>query len=294
MDEAGKPHPSVVWYSPDGVKVGAAAKEHIHAFSDAPGHRFVRSVKRFLGKGHHYDVAGRRLEAYQVGAAVFRHLKDHAAGVNQAWDVNDAVVTVPVTFDGPARRDIRRAAAAAGIHVRMFVHEPFAAIIGYYHKANIPLDALREERVLVFDWGGGTLDITLVQTGGDRIQELATGGLRDVGGDRFDERLQNWAIDRFAARHGLQPETVAPGRGQGDRLAEESERVKIELSARSSEIMGVARVWEQVGRSLDMAEPVTRRTLRTSSSTTLPIQWVRSQVSFALLGWTQATLTRCS
>ena len=257
-EAVGLPHPSVVWYGPEGVQVGRKAKANINAYADQIGHRFFRSIKRHLGKSARFDAGGERLEAWEIAGQIFRHLRDDAIRTNNQWSIESAVVTVPVTFDGPARRDIRRAAGSAGIHVGTFVHEPFAAVVGYYAASGWSLDALPEERILVFDWGGGTLDITAVQTSASTIEELGTAGLRDVAGDVFDARIQNWAIDQFCRRYGLQPDAFVPARGERDRLAEVSEEAKKQLSVEERELIGVANLWEYEGRLLDLAEPLER------------------------------------
>jgi molecular chaperone DnaK (HSP70) len=231
----------------------------MHGFGQQLGHLFVRSVKKRLGRDRAYDVLGVRKPAWEVASEVFRHLREHARSVSSEWALDEAVVTVPVLFDGRMRRDIRRAAGAAGIHIAAFVHEPFAAVVGYYRQLGRDLERLPTELVLVFDWGGGTLDITLTHSERGRLEELAIGGLIEVAGDRFDEHVERWALAKMMDRAGGQPdEEFRPVGRQRDRLIGESERVKIRLSEEESEVVRVAALTEIGGEPVDLREPLTR------------------------------------
>lgn len=255
--ETGAPHPSVVWYGPERVVVGYDAKRNMHGFGSQIGHRFVRSVKKELGRGQALEILGDRVPTWRIAAEVFGHLRRHARDT-RGEAIDEAVVTVPVLFDGLMRGDIRRAAGAAGIRVTTFVHEPFAAVVGYAHSRGYSLEELPSELILVFDWGGGTLDITLTRSEAGRVEELATGGLLNAAGDRFDEHLQQWGVARMMDRLGTRPGEVAPKGRQRDRLLLESERVKIRLSSSAEETMNVASLAEVDGREVDMDEPVHR------------------------------------
>jgi molecular chaperone DnaK len=150
------PHPSVVWYQ-GGVepRVGRIAKTNILGFSEAPGNFFVPSIKRDLGKGKSLTIFNTTYEAKQIASHIFRHLKNDARE-SHGIEFSEAVVTVPVNFDGRARRDLRSAANDAGIYIKKFVHEPFAAIVGYCfsEKADRSLEDREGQKILVFDWGG--------------------------------------------------------------------------------------------------------------------------------------------
>jgi molecular chaperone DnaK (HSP70) len=257
LDEGG-PHPSVVWYGPERTVIGHEAKRNMHGFGQQIGHRFIRSVKKRLGRDRAYDVLAERKPAWEVAAEIFRHLRSHALGLSRDYALDEAVVTVPVLFDGRMRRDIRRAAQAAGIYVTTFVHEPFAAVVGYNRMLGRDLERLPTELILVFDWGGGTLDITLTHSERGRLEELAVGGLIDVAGDRFDEHVEHWALARMLDRAGLHPGEVQPEGRLRDRLVGESERVKIRLSEAEQEVVRVAALAEVDGEPIDMREPLTR------------------------------------
>ena len=252
------PHPSVVWYAPGRAPVaGEAAKENINAFAHETGHAFVRSIKRWMGKDQaERDVAGRKLPAYLIAAEIFKHLRIHAEAAGHPLD--EAVVTVPVGFDGRARADIRRAAAEAGVVVSTFVHEPFAAILGHMRAEGRSLEDLDDRLTVVFDWGGGTLDITVARSREGKIEELATGGLLDVAGDLFDNYVERWARAEFLGHNHLSEEQFNPPPGVKDRLAQEAEKAKIRLSDAAAADLTVAAVLRAGDRILDMSERIQR------------------------------------
>lgn len=258
LDADGLPHPSVVWYQPGEVVVGREAKKNLFAYAEMPGHQFIRSIKRYLGTGRTLTIAAERRSAVEVATEIFKHLKKEAAAGKTRYDVHEAVVTIPVGFDGRARRDLREAAALAGIHINTFVHEPFAAVVGDYQARGYDLASLPSETVLVFDWGGGTLDITITKTREGQIEEVAAVGLPDVAGDRFDEAIRKWASSRFVERHQVRPDAFAPAARTMDRLVEESEARKIDLSSNEKVAVRVANVLEIDGQRMHINEPLDR------------------------------------
>ena len=139
------PHPSVVWYRLDEMpRVGTEAKHQISGYADVTGNVFVQSVKRQLGRRESFDVFGEKKSPAEVSADIFRHLLRDARETYK-FEIKEAVVTVPVYFDGHARRELRKAADAAGLYIKAFLHEPFAALIGYVCRKNNP-DSLEEMR----------------------------------------------------------------------------------------------------------------------------------------------------
>ncbi len=190
----GFPHPSVVWYQMGHEAIiGRAAKNNMLGFAEAPGNLFVSSIKRSLGKDRHVSIFGTKHPVWEVASEVFKHLKHHAH-INDI-DLEQAIVTIPVDFDGRARRELRKAADHAGIFVKTFVQEPFAAVVGYlYSEKEAEKLAEREGQIiLVFDWGGGTLDITVAKIQGGMVRQLENAGLADRSGDHFDGLLANYA-----------------------------------------------------------------------------------------------------
>lgn len=251
------PHPSVVQYKPDETIVGRVAKHQIHGYANVAGNAFVSSVKRKLGKSHTYSVMGERKAAWEVAADIFRFLKTRAQ-VDYGHEITEAVLTVPVNYDGLARADLRKAASAAGIQVRTFIHEPFAAVIGYCQTFDDGIAALDGSNVMVFDWGGGTLDITIARIKDARVFELATAGLIDIAGDHFDARIEKFARSRFLDRFGLRDDIVSILPGTQARLAEECEKKKINLSSAEQVKLMVGQFYEREDRSYDLEEPLAR------------------------------------
>lgn len=278
--ERGAPHPSFVWFGPDEVIVGREAKRRFHTFVDQPGHRFIRSVKRELGKNKVFEIGGSSVTAVAVAEKIFRHLKKHAAGLTPAWQFREAVVAIPVTFRGPARAELRRAAAAAGINIRTFVHEPFAAVVGHYAAMGRTLSTLTSGTVLVFDWGGGTLDVTLVRVEDGRFEELSTSGLEDIAGDHFDSRVRDWAQSAFLSRTRLSPEAFSLTRPVLDLFVEESERAKIEISSRDRTEVSVPQLLRLDGSVHDLREELTRLTFERLIQ--MDVQAALHQVDLAL------------
>ncbi len=252
----GQPHPSIVWFRADGTVVGREAKRNFNSFAEEMGHRFVKSVKRSLGREKTFDLLGERLSAGEVASHIFSHLVEH--GFESGYDIEQAVVTIPVDFDGRARRELRQAASEAGLYITRFVHEPFAAVVGYYRALGKDLAALPDETILVFDWGGGTLDITLTRVRDGRLEEVATGGLGAVAGDLFDEHIRRWATGRFLERHQLRAEAFHPSPRKVDLFAAESERAKISLSAGPADAVRLASLLQIEEQIYDLNVPITR------------------------------------
>jgi len=238
------PHPSVVWYRPNVVEVGRNAKYQIREYSEVAGNAFVTSVKRKLGHDHSYDILGEPKTAWEVAADIFGHLQSHA---NQEYkhQIENAVVTVPVYYDGRARRELRRAANKAGIEIQTFIHEPFAAVVGYCLGSGRDITQFEGKNILVFDWGGGTLDITICRVSNNRIYELATAGLNEIAGDFFDGRIEDYARNKFVDQSGFRDDILVLRPGTPKRLTFECERAKISLSSTVQERIQVARFFRR-------------------------------------------------
>jgi len=240
LDERQLPHPSVLWYRGDGLVVGRRARDGLDFQDGAVAEGFVRSPKMDLRRDGPIHVDGREIDPVDAVAAVLRHLQAdaHRHGSGASFDLRSAVMTIPVDFGGEERRRLRAAARRAGIGVVQFVHEPAAALYGHLRqRADFRRDVaeLSGQFVLVFDWGGGTLDLTLCRISAGSVQQLASVGDNEVGGDRFDLALRNLARERHAGRHGLLGEQISALEypGMGARLLADAERRKIELSETS-------------------------------------------------------------
>lgn len=231
-----RPHPSTVWYRAGEVIVGREARAHLEAGTEAISGAFVRSPKRLLRKEAPVDVEGTPTDPRDIVAAVVRYLKQDAAGAQRgasAKAITRAVMTIPVELDGEGRRRLREAAMKAGVAVEQFVHEPLAALYGWLRsQPNYArqLAQLEGRRVLVFDWGGGTLDLTLCLIRGRQMVQLGNAGDNDVGGDYFDEVLLNCVRERHAAQYGIENIRQYETPESRTRLLAQCELAKIQLS----------------------------------------------------------------
>lgn len=273
-ERGGAPVPtsSTVWYHDNVVDIGKIARDNINKFGDVEGHHFERSIKLKLGSAQHLNIFGAAVEPYQVAGTIISRLKQIAI---EEWraektgvDMSRAVFTVPISFNGNARRDLRRAANEAGIEITTFIHEPFAAIVGYlfskYEEDNCEkvfqrMNALEGKYLLTFDWGGGTLDITVVKIQNGKMIELGTAELTNVAGDKFDEDIARFVWNKFVDKYGHKYsldflETTR--RKKWDRMLAIAEKCKLELSRRNDSDFILERV---TGGNEDIDVTITRR-----------------------------------
>lgn len=260
-----RPHASVVWYSPESkVIVGNEARSKMASLGGAMEHRFLRSIKRELGHNREHEIlGGQRVGSYEVAAEIFRHLKDDAqqARLLRRTEMSECVVTVPVTFNGKQRKDIRRAVERAGMQLKGFLHEPFAAMISHFYDPERKLASIRDQRVLVFDWGGGTLDVCIVQMSkdGSKIVELAHEGIEDRAGDDFDHRIMASLRASFLGQHDeLDDEELELKGDVRDRFWLNAETSKISLSSAQKTAITVATFFQKNGTIYDLQESLTR------------------------------------
>jgi actin-like ATPase involved in cell morphogenesis len=240
-----RPHPSVIWYRGTQTVVGQEAKQHLDITEGGAPPGFVRSPKMRLRREGPIFVDGRPVEPIDAVAEVLLHLKRDAAIPRERAKghvLDRAVMTIPVDFGGRERRALRQAARKAGIGVTQFVHEPVAALYAYLRgRPDFKSEVARLEgrSVLVFDWGGGTLDLTLCRIQGRAIMQIASSGDNEVGGDEFDNRLRNLIRARHAAAHGLDDITSLEQPGMAAKLLHQCEFAKIRLSDASVANTGI-------------------------------------------------------
>jgi actin-like ATPase involved in cell morphogenesis len=262
--EDDRPHPSVIWYHGNDILVGRRALEMLESRTVGVSGDFLRSPKSLLGTGRKHYVGGRVVRPVDAAAEVFKHLKAHADAKGLSGiDFGKAVVTIPVDMRGSGRKEVRQAALAAGIHVHQFVHEPFAALYGYAKRLSDPerlFERIRGQLVLVFDWGGGTLDLTLCERIGDMLVQVQNVGNTEIGGDRFDERLVRLVESRHMQKHGWseRKEEEAGGRA---RLLTRCELAKIGLSTKKEYPVFVQGLYRVSGSAADLDESVTESDL---------------------------------
>jgi molecular chaperone DnaK len=238
VDDNKLPHPSVLWYQGNSQPtVGRKAKDQIRDFDNTPGNKFIRSIKSQIQKEEEFEIFGKPKYTWQVASEIFRFLKEDAVKRYRNFPaIKEAVVTVPLYFNGRQRRAIRKAAEMAGIAVKTFIHEPFAAVVGYLLADSNRWDTLkqRRENILVFDWGGGTLDITLVKLDSGCLYEVSTAGANGTSGDYFDEILMNYVIDTFQKENGISSDGFRIEPGIESLLLHEMEFAKIDLSLKQN------------------------------------------------------------
>ena len=216
--------PSVVAFTKTGERlVGDPAKRQ--AVTNAA--RTVCSVKRKMGSDARIPIDGKCYTPQEISALILQKLRANAEAY-LGEPVTEAVITVPAYFNDAQRQATKDAGRIAGLNVRRIINEPTAAALAY------GLDNGKAQTVMVYDLGGGTFDVSLIQIGDGIVQVLATCGDNHLGGDDFDERIANWLMENFRAEHGvdLHNDPVAV-----QRLREEAEKVKKELSsARQADI----------------------------------------------------------
>lgn len=253
----GLPHPSVVCYEGDEVVVGRKARERLATAGLGVIGNVVRSPKTLLGK-HSVYVDGVSRSPRQMVADIVRFVAEHASDERQA-DYSRAVVTIPVDMSGERRRDLREAFRLAGITIDQFVHEPLAALYGHLRtQPDFASEIRRLDRqyMLVFDWGGGTLDLTLCRLVDGYLVQIANHGCSHLGGDVIDESIMNEVVLRHCVKH-AQLGSVDVAVDAQKRLLARAERAKIELSIKSQAQIYVPNYFrtEKVDPDLDYVLP---------------------------------------
>ena len=185
--------PSVVAFTQTGERlVGDPAKRQ--AVTNAA--RTISSIKRLMGSDERIAIDGRCYTPQEISAQILQKLKADAEAY-LGEPVTEAVITVPAYFNDAQRQATKDAGRIAGLEVRRIINEPTAAALAY------GLDNGKAQTVMVYDLGGGTFDVSLIQIGDGIVQVLATCGDNHLGGDDFDERIAHWLTDHFAAEQGI-------------------------------------------------------------------------------------------
>ena len=233
LDEEGRPFPSVVCYEGAQKLYGWEAKGRLATAGLGVHGNVIRSPKMYLGRDSVF-VEGTERSPVDMVADVVRHVHQQAQSSGRGLgDVSGAVVTIPVDMAGYRRRALRDAFRLAELRIVQFVHEPLAALYGFFRNHDLPamLRRYHNKLILVFDWGGGTLDLTLCRPKGDMVVQLLNDGTEEVGGDVFDEAIMNSLAQKLALSRRLD-ETVDTQPGAKARLMDRCERAKIDLSVR--------------------------------------------------------------
>ncbi|MDP1876624.1 MAG: molecular chaperone DnaK [Actinomycetota bacterium] len=217
--EGARTTPSVVAFAKNGeVLVGEVAKRQAVTNVD----RTVRSVKRHMGTNWTVDIDGKAYTAQEISARTLMKLKrDAEAYLGET--VNDAVITVPAYFSDAERQATKEAGEIAGLNVLRIINEPTAAALAYgLDKGD------QEQTILVFDLGGGTFDVSLLEIGDGVVEVKATSGDNHLGGDDWDNKVVDWMVTNFKNAHGVD---LSKDKMAMQRLREAAEKAKIELSS---------------------------------------------------------------
>ena len=217
--EGSRTTPSVVAFAKNGeVLVGQSAKNQAVTNVD----RTVRSVKRHMGSDWSIEIDGKSYTPQEISARTLQKLKRDAEAY-LGDEVTDAVITVPAYFEDAQRQATKEAGQIAGLNVLRIVNEPTAAALAYgLEKAE------SEQTILVFDLGGGTFDVSLLEIGDGVVEVLATAGDNELGGDDWDQRIVEWLVDKFKSQNGVD---LSKDKMAMQRLREAAEKAKIELSS---------------------------------------------------------------
>jgi molecular chaperone DnaK len=217
--EGSRTTPSVVAFSKGGeVLVGEVAKRQAITNPD----RTVRSVKRHMGTSWKIDIDGKNYTAQEISARTLQKLKRDAESY-LGETVTQAVITVPAYFDDAQRTATKEAGAVAGLEVLRIINEPTAAALAY----GLDKEGTSDQTVLVFDLGGGTFDVSVLEIGDGVFEVKSTHGDTKLGGDDWDQKVIDWLVAQFKSAHGVD---LAADNMAVQRLKEAAEKAKIELS----------------------------------------------------------------
>ena len=222
--EGARTTPSVVGFTKTGDRlVGQVAKRQAITNPE----NTVASIKRYMGTDHKVTLNGKEYTPQQVSAMILQKLKaDAEAYLGET--VTDAVITVPAYFNDSQRQATKDAGTIAGLNVKRIINEPTAAALAY------GVDKDSDQKIMVYDLGGGTFDVSIIEMGDGVTEVLATNGDTHLGGDDFDQRIIDWMADAFQNENGID---LRKDKMAAQRLKEAAEKAKIELSsAMSSQI----------------------------------------------------------
>ena len=219
--EGARTTPSVVAFSKTGERmVGQVAKRQAITNPD----RTISSIKREMGTDHKVTIDGKSYTPQEISAMILQKLKGDAEAY-LGESVTSAVITVPAYFTDAQRQATKDAGKIAGLDVKRIINEPTAAALSY------GIDKEDDQKIMVYDLGGGTIDVSIIEMG-DGVQEvLATAGNNSLGGDDFDKRVMDWIINSFKVSDGID---LSGDKMAMQRIKEAAEKAKIELSGMTS------------------------------------------------------------
>ena len=209
--------PSIVAFTKTGERlIGEPAKRQAVTNAD----KTISSIKRHMGTDYKVDIDGKKYTPQEISAMILQKLKADAESY-LGESVTEAVITVPAYFNDAQRQATKDAGKIAGLDVKRIINEPTAAALAY------GLDNEKEQKIMVYDLGGGTFDVSIIEIGDGVIEVLATNGDTRLGGDDFDNRVTQWMIDEFKKAEGID---LSGDKMALQRLKEAAEKAKKELS----------------------------------------------------------------
>lgn len=243
--EGSRTTPSIVAFTDSGERlVGDTAKRQAAVNAD----RTVCSIKRQMGNDYHVNINGRKYSPQEISAIILQKLKKDAEDY-LGESVTDAVITVPAYFNDAQRQATRDAGRIAGLNVRRIINEPTSAALAY------GLDHGENQKILVYDLGGGTFDVSVIEIGDKLIEVLATSGDNHLGGDDFDERIVQYLVKEFKRTEKVKAEKDAVAM---QRIREAAEKAKKELSQLSETNVNLPFLWNGKGGAKHMDINITR------------------------------------
>ena len=244
--EGARTTPSVVAFAKNGeVLVGEVAKRQAVTNVD----RTIRSVKRHMGTNWTTDIDGKAYTPQEISARVLMKLKRDAEAY-LGDTVTDAVITVPAYFNDSQRQATKEAGEIAGLNVLRIINEPTSAALAYgLDKGD------KEQTILVFDLGGGTFDVSLLEIGDGGVEVKATSGDNNLGGDDWDDKVVEWMVTNFKNAHGVD---LSKDKMAMQRLREAAEKAKIELSSSMQTSINLPYITASAEGPLHLEETLTR------------------------------------
>lgn len=219
--EGNRTTPSIVAFSKTGERlVGEPAKRQAVTNAD----KTIASIKRHMGSDYKVTVDDKKYSPQQISAMILQKLKSDAENY-LGEKVNEAVITVPAYFNDAQRQATKDAGKIAGLDVKRIINEPTAAALAY------GLDNEKEQKIMVYDLGGGTFDVSIIEIGDGVIQVLATAGNNRLGGDDFDQKIVDYIVSEFKKQEGVD---LSADNMAMQRIKEAAEKAKMELSSAST------------------------------------------------------------
>ena len=216
--EGARTTPSVVAFSKTGERlVGQVAKRQAITNPD----KTISSIKRHMGSDYKVDIDGKKYTPQEISAMILQKLKADAEAY-LGEPVKEAVITVPAYFTDAQRQATKDAGQIAGLDVKRIINEPTAAALSY------GIDKEEDQKIMVYDLGGGTFDVSIIEMGDGVTEVLATAGNNHLGGDDFDQRIINWLVSEFKSAEGID---LSGDKMAMQRLKDAAEKAKIELSS---------------------------------------------------------------